>query len=81
MMVHFKLEYFLLYRKDADLGVKVVHNFCTIKMRQMHHVSLLLFLIRNQYTCGFNLPLLLIKQKDLMILALGCISIRVNLLS
>ena len=47
----------------------------------MHHVSLLLFLIRNQYTCGFNLPLLLIKQKDLIILALGCISIRVNLLS
>ena len=71
MMVHFKLEYFLLYRKDADLGVKVVYNFCTIKMRQMHHVSLLLFLIRNQYTCGFNLPLLLIKQKRLNNLSSG----------
>ena len=45
-MVDFKLQDFL-YREDAHLGIKVAYNFCTIKMRQMYDVSLLLFLISN----------------------------------
>ena len=69
-MVHFKLQDFL-YRKDAHLGIKVTYNFCTIKMRQMYDVSLLLFLISNLWTRVFNLLFQLTKLHDAIVLDLS----------
>ena len=76
-MVDFKLQDFL-YRKDAHLGIKVAYNFCTIKMRQMYDVSLLLFLISNLWTRGFNLLFQLTKLDDAIVLDLSASLIRVK---
>ena len=76
-MVHFKLQDFL-YRKDAHLGIKVTYNFCTIKMRQMYDVSLLLFLISNLWTRVFNLLFQPTKLHDAIVLDLSASLIRVK---
>lgn len=76
-MVHFKLQDFL-YRKDAHLGIKVIYNFCTIKMPQMYDVSLLLFLISNLWTRVFNLLFQLTKLHDAIVLDLSASLIRVK---
>ena len=76
-MVDFKLQDFL-YRKDAHLGIKVTYNFCSIKMRQMYDVSLLLFLISNLWTRVFNLLFQLTKLHDAIVLDLSASLIRVK---